>query len=582
MFSGSMWMFNWRSRASSSTHLRYTRERQLHSAPNRADLHCRGHAARGRDGRVSPDRGRGVARLLLPDRGHGDAQRTRFAAPRRRRQALDDRRRARRGDYLCVRRRRGRRGDRRRDPVGSARRAEEVEGDQRAARPLHHLRLRPRRPPRRAGVPCRGCPLRRTRLQRGREGRCAGARRSLHRGQRNRGRGSRQGRARPRARARRLLGFRRRQPLHHALRPLGAPRHLDRRARDRRGRGEEAEARRRRPRRRAVFDRRPRDGEPRPQAAGDGVSRRRDDGARRRLPARGDRGHADVPAGRPDDPRAEGARRDGRDHRRPAQERRHVRHHALTGRADRGRRRADRRRDPAHGDYATNVALRLAPAQRRPPRELAEELAERAAELPEVELAEVAGPGFLNLFVTDAFLAEALAEIGEDHGRGSAERPERVNVEMVSANPTGPIPVSAARNGAYGDSVARLLTFAGHRVEREYYYNDAGRQIELFRGSVDARRRGEPIPEDGYKGEYVEELAKIDGDPVGEMLRQIEATLERFRVHFDSWALQSKLEEELPELLPRLDTYERDGALYARSSAYGDDADWVLIRSGEK
>jgi arginyl-tRNA synthetase len=245
----------------------------------------------------------------------------------------------------------------------------------------------------------------------------------------------------------------------------------------------------------------------------------------------------------------------------------------------------ERPSDAAHGDYATNAALRLAPERRRSPRELAQEIAAGVAALPEVERAEVAGPGFVNLWVTDAWLGEALAEMlaaGRDYGGGSAATPEHIQVEMVSANPTGPIPVSAARNGAYGDSVARLLAFAGHQVEREYYYNDAGRQIELFRASVEARRRGEPVPVEGYKGEYVDELAQADGDPVAEMLRQIEATMERFRVHFDSWALQSKLEEELPELLPRLDTYEQEGAVYARSSAYGDDADWVLIRSGEK
>jgi arginyl-tRNA synthetase len=245
----------------------------------------------------------------------------------------------------------------------------------------------------------------------------------------------------------------------------------------------------------------------------------------------------------------------------------------------------ERPSDAAHGDYATNAALRLAPERRRPPRELAEEIAAGVAALPDVERAEVAGPGFVNLWVTDAWLGQALIEMlaaGRDYGGGSATTPEHVQVEMVSANPTGPIPVSAARNGAYGDAVARLLAFAGHDVEREYYYNDAGRQIELFRASVEARRRGEPVPADGYKGDYIDELARTDGDPVAEMLRQIEATMERFRVHFDSWALQSKLEEELPELLPRLDTYERDGAVYARSSAYGDDADWVVIRSGEK
>jgi arginyl-tRNA synthetase len=150
---------------------------------------------------------------------------------------------------------------------------------------------------------------------------------------------------------------------------------------------------------------------------------------------------------------------------------------------------------------------------------------------------------------------------------------------MVSANPTGPIVVSAARNGAYGDSVARLLAFAGNEVEREYYYNDAGRQMELFRESVEAIRRGEAPPEDGYRGEYVEELAALDGDPVPPVLEQIEATLERFRIHFDSWALQSDLEQRVPELLTRIDTYEKDGAVWARSSEFGDEQDRVVIRS---
>jgi arginyl-tRNA synthetase len=157
-----------------------------------------------------------------------------------------------------------------------------------------------------------------------------------------------------------------------------------------------------------------------------------------------------------------------------------------------------------------------------------------------------------------------------------------VQVEMVSANPTGPLLVSHARNGAYGDSVARLLAFGGHAVEREYYYNDAGAQVDRFRASVDALRRGEPVPEDGYHGEYVRDLAALDGDPLPRMLTSIEGTLERFRIHFDSWALQSELERRLPEFMPRLDTYEKDGAVWARSSAYGDEQDWVIIRSAEK
>jgi arginyl-tRNA synthetase len=242
----------------------------------------------------------------------------------------------------------------------------------------------------------------------------------------------------------------------------------------------------------------------------------------------------------------------------------------------------DRPSDPAHGDYATNAALRLAPERRRPPRELAEQLAAAATGLEEVERAEVAGPGFVNLWLAPAWFGEALGEMlsaGAGYGAAHAEPRERVQVEMVSANPTGPLTVASARNGAIGDSVARLLDFAGHEVEREYYYNDAGAQVERFRASVDAIRRGENPPEDGYRGEYVRKLAREEGDPVEAMLERIEATLERFRIHFDSWALQSELEAHLSEFLPRLDTYERDGALWARSSAYGDDEDRVLVRS---
>ena len=238
--------------------------------------------------------------------------------------------------------------------------------------------------------------------------------------------------------------------------------------------------------------------------------------------------------------------------------------------------------DAEHGDYATNAALRLAGARRQAPRELAAELVEAAQALPEVERAEIAGPGFVNLFLTDVWYVDALRSIlegGEGFGGGSASTPEQVQVEMVSANPTGPLHVAHARNGAYGDSVARLLEFAGHNVSREYYYNDAGGQMERFRASVEAVRRGEEPPEDGYQGEYIKELALLPGDPVEEMLHRIEASLERFRVHFDSWAKQSVVEQQLPELLPRLDTYEKDGAIWARSSAYGDEEDRVLVRS---
>jgi arginyl-tRNA synthetase len=241
--------------------------------------------------------------------------------------------------------------------------------------------------------------------------------------------------------------------------------------------------------------------------------------------------------------------------------------------------------EPEHGDYATNVALQLAGTRRRPPREIAAEIAAAAPGLEAVERAEVAGPGFVNLFLRDEWFASALAGIledGEAYGGGVPERRERVQVEMVSANPTGPLHVAHGRNGAYGDAVARLFHLAGHEVEREYYYNDAGGQMDRFRASVDAVRRGEEPPEDGYRGAYIEDLAALRGDPVPLMLKELELTLERFRIHFDSFRRQSELEERLPELLPKLDTYEKDGALWARSSAYGDDEDRVLLRSEDR
>ncbi|HKN63480.1 MAG TPA: arginine--tRNA ligase [Gaiellaceae bacterium] len=247
----------------------------------------------------------------------------------------------------------------------------------------------------------------------------------------------------------------------------------------------------------------------------------------------------------------------------------------------------ERPAEAEHGDYATNVALQLAGARRQPPREIAAEIAEAAAGLEVVERAEVAGPGFVNLFLRDEWFAGAVGAMiaisGGPRRQGAAPGPrERVQVEMVSANPTGPLTVASARNGAYGDAVARLFALTGHEVEREYYYNDSGAQMERFRASVEAVRRGEEPPEDGYRGAYIDDLAALKGDPVPLMLKEIEASLDRFRIHFDSFRRQSELEQRLPELLPRLDTYEKDGALWARSSAYGDDEDRVLLRSDDR
>jgi arginyl-tRNA synthetase len=242
----------------------------------------------------------------------------------------------------------------------------------------------------------------------------------------------------------------------------------------------------------------------------------------------------------------------------------------------------ERPADAAHGDYATNVALRLAGCRRGAPRDVAAELAEQIGGIVGVAGVDVAGPGFLNLTLADTWLAAALADVlaaGRGFGGGSAARAERVQVELVSANPTGPITVAAARNGAYGDAVARLLELAGNEVEREYYYNDAGAQMDRFRASVEAIRRGEEPPEDGYQGAYVADLAREDGDPVPRMLERIEATLARFRVHFDTFEKESAVEAEIPAALAELETYEEDGAVWARTSAHGDDKDRVVIRS---
>ncbi|HEY7344163.1 MAG TPA: arginine--tRNA ligase, partial [Gaiella sp.] len=242
----------------------------------------------------------------------------------------------------------------------------------------------------------------------------------------------------------------------------------------------------------------------------------------------------------------------------------------------------ERPSDVQHGDYATNVALRLAGVRRQPPRDVAAELADRVRTLDGVADVEVAGPGFLNLTVDDAWLGAALGTVlsaGHSFGAGSADPVQRIQVELVSANPTGPVTVASARNGAYGDAVARLLEFAGHDVEREYYYNDAGAQMDRFRESVDAIRRGEEPPEDGYRGAYVVELASEDDDPVPRMLERIEAALERFRVHFDTFERESLVEAEIPEALAAIETYESEGAMWARTSTHGDDRDRVVVRS---
>ena len=268
----------------------------------------------------------------------------------------------------------------------------------------------------------------------------------------------------------------------------------------------------------------------------------------------------------------------------------------------------ERPRRAEFGDYSTNAALLLAPVLGAPPREIAERLgaALQARLGSSLVRFEVAGPGFVNLFLDDSWLAGALATMlkaGESFGAGGAREPERILVEFVSANPTGPMHVGHARNAAYGDALARMLTLHGHRVEREFYVNDAGSQVRKFGESVQALARGEQPPEDGYKGEYVAELAArlpdaaaMDAEELGStavrlMVEGMERSLETFRVRsFDRWALESAMhtgdpspvEHTLAILAEQGRTYEHEGALWLRTTEFGDDKDRVLVRSSGK
>jgi arginyl-tRNA synthetase len=273
-----------------------------------------------------------------------------------------------------------------------------------------------------------------------------------------------------------------------------------------------------------------------------------------------------------------------------------------------------------HGDLATPVAMAMAKRAKRPPREIAEGLVAALAGDPQaarwIARAEVAGPGFVNLTLSPAWFADTVEAIlagGDRFGAGAVEPRERILVEFVSANPTGALHVGHARQAAYGDSLARTLAFAGHEVTREYYVNDQGRQMRSFGASV-AWRYGQlhgvelPMPEEGYPGEDVLEVARrVDAevgdrfvgrlDPLDDealtvfterggqvMLELIREELERFRVRMDSWFSELSMHEsgrvrEGLEALQRAgDAYEQDGALWFATTRYDDEKDRVLVR----
>jgi arginyl-tRNA synthetase len=259
---------------------------------------------------------------------------------------------------------------------------------------------------------------------------------------------------------------------------------------------------------------------------------------------------------------------------------------------------------PEMGDYSTNAAMLLAPLRGEQPRAIAEKLSESLADQlgARASRVDVAGPGFLNLHLTDRWHREAATRIlgaGSAFGTAEPAKPERVLVEFVSANPTGPLTVAGGRGAAFGDSLARLLEASGHTLEREYLLNDVGGQIDQFAASIAARMRGEDPPDDGYRGEYVSELATRLGNAglgpddldalaragTEAMREQIEGTLERFGVRFDTWFSQRTMQEAgaveaaIEELRGRGHVYDSEGAIWLRTTDFGDDKDRVLIRA---
>ncbi|HEY2985911.1 MAG TPA: arginine--tRNA ligase [Jatrophihabitantaceae bacterium] len=268
----------------------------------------------------------------------------------------------------------------------------------------------------------------------------------------------------------------------------------------------------------------------------------------------------------------------------------------------------ERPKNRAHGDYATNIALRLAKSAGRPPREIAEAIAARLRPIAGIGAVDVAGPGFLNITLSAGSLGElarTIVDAGAAYGSGESLAGRRINVEFVSANPTGPLTLPGTRWAAAGDSIARILEANGATVAREYYFNDHGVQIDRFAKSLLARAHGEPTPDDGYPGEYVDEVAAavvaaapgvldLPRDEAQEVFRregvehmfaEIKASLREFRVDFDVYFLESSLhasgavDKAVEQLKQNGRLYFADGAWWLRTTDYGDDKDRVVIKS---
>jgi arginyl-tRNA synthetase len=269
----------------------------------------------------------------------------------------------------------------------------------------------------------------------------------------------------------------------------------------------------------------------------------------------------------------------------------------------------ERPRNREHGDWATNAAMQLSGLFGLNPRAFAELLAPRIEALDEVSKVDIAGPGFINITLNLASagaLAKAIVEAGSNYGKGESLKGLKMNLEFVSANPTGPIHMGGTRWAAVGDSLARVLAFQGAQVTREYYFNDHGEQIDRFARSLLARAKGLPAPEDGYGGQYIEQIANavmaksskdiltLSDEDAQEAFRaegtelmfgEIRASLHEFGVDFDVYFHENSLHDSkaVEKAITRLrelgHVFDEDGAVWLRSTEFGDDRDRVIIKS---